>query len=805
MNDGAPRNTGRSARARAVRWGLWAIAALSLLALVALSYGWYRLRSSLPQLDGAQPVARLEAPVTVERDALGVPTVRGASRLDVARATGFLHAQERFFQMDLLRRRAAGELAELFGPMALPVDRKTRRHRFRAVAARVVAGASAAEQELLEAYSDGVNAGLAALRDRPFEYLLLGATPAAWTPQDSVLVIHAMFIELNGEEDAYESALGALREAVPRQVFELLAPVGGEWDAPLDGAPLPTPPLPGADVLDLRTRPPAAPSRVATGGRRGAGSNNWAVSGARSAHGGAMLADDMHLPLSIPNIWYRAVLLWREGTSERLVAGVTLPGAPLVVAGSTGRIAWGFTNSDGDVQDLVEIEPAPGRPDAYLSPGGPRPFERLEELLRVKGAADERLEVLATIWGPVIDEDHRGRKRALAWTAHHAAAVNLALQRLEQAGTVEEALDVANASGIPPQNFVCADASGRIGWTIAGLLPRRRGFDGRLPTSWADGSRGWVGWRAAPEIPRIVDPPAGVLWTANSRTVDGAGLAVIGDGAYVLGARARQIRDDLGEGRGLSERDLLAIQLDDRALFLTRWQGLLLEVLSPAAVAADPRRREVRQHVERWGARAAVDSVGYRLVRAFRVAATERVLAPFLREARRVDPRFEGGQLAQVEDAVWRLLRERPAHLLDPSEESWDKLLLAAVDDALASLPGGGRHLAALRWGARNTAAIGHPLSSAVPALGWLLDMPADPLPGDDDMPRVQGPEFGASERMVVSPGREREGIFHMPGGQSGHPLSPHYRAGHEAWVRGEPTPFLPGPTQHVLRLVPGA
>src|SRR6266545_8348022 len=166
---------GRSGRrsGRALRFVAAALAALGLLAGAATAYGYLRLHGSLPLLDGTVPIARLGAPVTVERDALGVPTLRGANRLDVARATGFIHAQERFFQMDLLRRRAAGELSELFGPVALPVDRKTRLHRFRAVAARVVAGAPAAERTLLEAYTDGVNAGVAALRDRPFEYLLL--------------------------------------------------------------------------------------------------------------------------------------------------------------------------------------------------------------------------------------------------------------------------------------------------------------------------------------------------------------------------------------------------------------------------------------------------------------------------------------------------------------------------------------------------------------------------------------------------------------------------------------------------------
>jgi len=421
----------------------------------------------------------------------------------------------------------------------------------------------------------------------------------------------------------------------------------------------------------------------------------------------------------------------------------------------------------------------------------------------VKGGPDEALEVLSTIWGPVADRDPRGRPRALAWTAHPPEAGKMELAALETAASLEEALDAANRSGIPPQNLVCADAGGRIGWTIAGVIPRRLGFDGLLPGSWADGTRRWDGWRAPAEAPRIVDPPSGRVWTANARVVDGAALAVLGDGGYALGARARQIRDDLLSRERVSERDMLAIQLDDRALFLERWRDLLLRTLSPGAVAGDARRAEARRLVEDWGGRAAAGSAGYRLVRDFRLRATALALAPFASEARAKDPRFDPGELRQAEAAAWRLVSERPAHLLDPRYPGWEALLLAALDGALADLPGGGKDLAARTWGERNTAAIRHPLSRAIPLLGGLLDMPAEPLPGDRDMPRVQAPDFGASERMAVSPGREAEGLFHMPGGQSGHPLSPWYRAGHAAWARGEPAPFLPGPRRHLLELVP--
>jgi penicillin amidase len=818
-----------------LRWAPRALAALAVLAALAAAAGWWALGRSLPVLDGRAALPGLSAGVTVERDALGIPTVRGATRLDVARATGFLHAQDRLFQMDLLRRRAAGELGELFGAMALPVDRRTRRHRLRQVARAALERLPPADRALLAAYAQGVAAGAGALAARPFEYLLLRATPAPWREEDSILVVLAMFIDLTGETGLPDARRGAIRDGLPAPFLELLEPARGEFDAPLMGGPGVTPPLPGPEVLDLRKAIPAStptptptptstptptPTRdlvadaalAALGlsldpGATDAmpGSNSWAVDGRRSAHGGALLADDMHLGLRVPNVWYRAALAWTDpdGTARR-VDGLTLPGVPALVAGSNGRVAWGFTNSYGDYQDLVELEPAPGAPDRYLTPEGPRPLTRHAEVLVVRGGADEPLEVLETAWGPVVDTDHRGRRRALLWTARLPGGVDMGLLGLERAATLEEALDVAARAGIPPQNFLCADAAGRIGWTIAGRLPRRVGHDGRLPVSFADGARRWDGLRPPAETPRLVDPPGGRLWTANGRVADGAALALVGDGGYPLGARAGQIRERLHAREAFSERDLLAIQLDDRALFLQRWQVLLLRQLTLEAMTADPRLVEVRKAVKDWGGRAAVGSVGYRLVKAWRQAVLARLLGPLLAEPRRLEPRLAPSQLHQAEGLAWRLVVERPAHLLAPSEGSWDRLLLAAMEDVLAALPEGGRRdLAQRTWGERNTAAIRHPLSGALPGLSRLLDLPADPLAGDVDMPRVQAPDFGASERLVVSPGREVEGILEAPGGQSGHPRSPFYRAGHSAWVKGEPAPFLPGPAVHTLVLTP--
>jgi penicillin amidase len=622
-----------------------------------------------------------------------------------------------------------------------------------------------------------------------------------------------MFIDLEKPDGHREVTLGLLHDLLPPDLAAFLDPIGTEWDAPLVGDPWQQPPIPGPDVFDLRAERPALPKAAAlpmaaalmdVSDPAPIGSNNWAVAGTHTADGHALLANDMHLGLSVPNTWYRASIVVTDSQGERRVTGVTLPGTPLVAAGSTGRVAWGFTDAYLDWHDVVLLEPAGRDPEVYKTPAGPRHLEHFQETIRVKGGEDKTLDVPWTIWGPVIGQDHEGRKQALSWIAYKPGAVNLDLLRLETARTVDEALEIANASGIPPENFVTADADGRIGWTIIGAVPKRVGFDGRVPTSWADGSRRWDGWLAPADVPKVVDPPSGRLWTANNRQVDGADLAKLGDGGAWLGARAHQIRDDLFALDRATPQDLLAIQTDDRALFLARWRGVLLAALTDRAVQNHPLRRELKKIVETtWTGHAAIDSAAYRAVRVFHDRLRHQVFTALTARCAHADARFNLGELRQLEGPLWELVQKRPLHLLDPHYKSWDEQLLAAVDAVLESYGKGVSDLAARTWGERNTTAIRHPLSRALPFLARWLNMPPRPLPGDQDMPRFQAPRFGASERIVVSPGHEETGIFHMPAGEGGNPLSPHYGDGHRAWEEGKATPFLPGKPVNVLKLVP--
>lgn len=776
--------------------------ALLLTGLVVAGSAYWFLQASLPQLDGERRLAGLAADVVVERDGQGVATVRGQRRADVARATGFIHAQDRFFQMDLLRRSAAGELAALVGPAALALDRDMRLHGLRRVAEAVVATLPESQLQLLRSYVEGVNAGLAALRARPFEYALLRATPQRWEPADSVLVILAMYVDLQDRRAEREARLAAMLATLPPELVRFLTAHDPFWDAPLDGSQVPSAPLPSAAEIDLRQR---APQEVAWGetepdsDEQAVGSNNWAIAPQRSADGHAWLADDMHLGLRMPNIWYRLRLEWSEAGTQHALTGVSLPGAPAVIVGSNGQVAWGFTNSYGDWSDLIELELDPHDSERYLTPTGYQPFQRRVERLEVKGGEAQSVTFRDTIWGPVLEGVGEIPPRALRWVAHDPQATNLELLRLETAASLEEALAAANQAGLPAQNFVAVDSAGNIGWTIAGRMPQRVGYDPNLPSAGA-AEGGWQGWVEPQNYPRIVNPSDGLLWTANNRIVGGEALALLGDGGYSLGARAAQIRTGLQQLTAASPEDLLAIQLDDRAMFLARWRGLMLDLLDEAALADQPRRAALRIELEQWQGRAVPEAVAYRLVRAFRLFLHEAVFKTLTADVEELDPDFRF-DFPQAEQALWRLATAQPPHLLDARYQSWHEQLLAVADRVIEYFWDDATGLQNATWGEFNRLRMAHPLTLALPWLGRWLNMPDQPLPGDTHMPRVQSGSHGASQRLVVSPAREEASLLHMPGGQSGHPLSPFYRAGHDDWVEGRPTPLLPGSPQHRLLL----
>lgn len=793
-------------------WLIWTrrlgLLLVALLALAVLG-GWLFLRASLAQLDGKRTSPLLSGSVTVARDANGVPTISGANRLDLAYATGFVHAQERFFQMDLLRRSAAGELAELFGPKALPLDRSHRLHRFRARAAEVLARLGPQERAFLERYAAGVNDGVNALGARPFEYALTGAAPRPWTAADSLLVVWAMYFDLQGNQEARELARGWLARNLDPAQRAFLLPEASQWDAPLDAPALSLAPaaIPATAAAWWGRKEAVPPRQLAgVGFVDSVGSNNYALAGSRSSSGAAIVSDDMHLGLQLPNIWYRLALRFPDAQgAQRRVVGVSLPGAPpLVIVGSNGHVAWSFTNSYADTLDLVRLDTDGDHAGQVRLPSGwETPAEHAETIL-VKGQAPERLSVRETSLGPIREAG--GTLYAVHWVAHSPQALNLEHLKLESSTTLDEALAAGAADGIPAQNIVAGDDHGNIGWTVAGALPRRdeagRGLAVSFPLAGEGAAPTWRELLAPAAHPRVVNPPGGQLVTANSRQLSGPDAQLLGDGGFDLGARASQLRD--GVRRLGDKTDVPAVfraALDDRALYVAGWRDRLLRALDDRAVAGHAGRAEFRRLLkDSWDGHASTASVGYRLAQQFRWSLYELLFAGANAEMEKLDPKASMVVATSRWPAVLeRLLDERPAAWLPPGYASWQDLQLAAVDRAILEMTKDGTPLAQATWGQRNTAAIAHPISMALPFLKRWLAVPPDQLPGDANMPRVAGPKFGQSERLTVSPGREEEGLYDMPGGQSGHPLSPWFLRGHEDWVKGTPTPLLPGPAVHTL------
>lgn len=751
--------------------------ALVLLIVLAIVAAYVVLRQSLPQLAGEAALAKLSAPVTVTRDTLGTATIQAANDRDAMRALGFVHAQERFFEMDLTRRAAAGELAALFGKAALPVDKQKRVHRFRSRMAAVWAGVDPAERDVLTAYAEGVNAGLASLGATPWQYTMLRATPDAWREEDSLLVMCEMYYTL--QSLSFERALASarLREKVGDELFQWLKPIGGEWDAAMDGSVMPSISLPSAEKIDMRTaqETPTPPATFASTYAPDIGSNAWAIGGALTQHGGGMLANDMHLNFSAPNIWFRAQFQigdWRA-------AGVTLPGVPAMVVGSNGHVAWGFTNSYGRWFDW-QVLPAD------------TPFNIVRETIHVKGAAPETLEIKETTSATVIETKGK-RHFALTWLAHRTEAVNPALIRMLRAINVGEALSIAQRAGVPHQNILVVDRDGNLAWTIAGRMPRRAVIEPRpIRPGFVSSDQISTDWLPSTEYPVIKNPPSSRLWSANNRQLDGAEGAKIDEGGFDLGARSQQIRERLfAPHEKFVEADLAAIHIDTEARFMKRWAAKLRE--------ANKQDADVARLISNWNGRADADQVGYRLAREFRLRVLDELWKSWVTHASKSPP--DGPWDNRFEYPAWQAMESKALHLLPKPFASWDAFLTAQANAVVVKLKAQHGTLDQATWGAYNLASVRHPLSRAVPALGWLLNMPATPMSGDAHMPKVEHRNFGASERMVVAPGREETATLTMPGGQSGHPLSPFYGAGHRAWAEGKTAPLLAGPTLHTLQL----
>lgn len=755
------------------------------------------LSASKPLLNDKFTLQGLKNSASIERDANGIATVIAENRIDLARATGFLHAQERFFQMDLLRRNSAGELAALFGAAALPHDRKLRKHRFRHRANVAIQGLSAPDLAMITAYAEGVNEGINGLNNKPFEYHILDQSPVNWTVEDTFLVVYSMYLDLQDGFGERDRSVTALKHSMSDDAFRFIYADGSRWDATLDGTDKPAPVIPNNFSFPKASSASAtivglAPADLVPG------SNNWAVSGKRTNYTAAMVADDMHLGFRTPNIWFRARFKYTQDNNERDINGVSLPGTPNIIVGSNGKVAWGFTNSYGNWSEVIALRMTD---DQYLTADGLEPVQQVEEVLSVANGDPETLMVRETRWGPIITKPNADTQLAYRWVAHDVEGVNLNIINMEHVETVYDAIEVAATAGIPAQNMMIADADGNIAWTIAGAIPRKdKDYDPNTVVDWSGKQQGWQGYLGADEYPKVVNPDSGRLWTANSRVVGGEMLEKIGDAGYALGARSQQIRDSLFAKEMFSEQDLLDIQLDNRAIFLTRWHDLLLNQV--VTTTEHEQKEAILNALKGWTATADANDLGYLLVRQFRLKVRENVFSAMESGILQTHPDFDLRSVYnRFEPALWQLVTTKPASAVPEGFSSWFELLDLSLTQSLSKLDEQFGDWRSLTWGEYNTSRIKHAMSDFVPLLGLLTDMPEAPQHGDSFMPRVGGPAFGASQRLVVAPGHEEKGLLHMPTSQSGHPFSPYFGNLHEDWLHGKASPLLPGETKYKLHL----
>ncbi|MXP61997.1 penicillin acylase family protein [Roseomonas sp. M0104] len=763
----------------------------TLLLVLAVAGVAGLLWASLPPHSGRVALPGLSAPAQVVEDGFGIPRITAASERDAAMTLGWLHARDRLFQMELMRRNAAGRLAELAGPAALRLDRFHRTLGLEGRAEKDFAALPAETRDILQAYADGVNAWMEAKgRLAAPEFLALGI-PEPWRPWDSLLWAKTMGLWLSGN----------WRTEIDRARLASLLPP--DWLAelwPADGSPG-RPDQRAALAPDRLARLAAAvPHFPEDAPLPATASNVWAVNGAHSVTGAPLLASDPHLGFNAPILWYLVRVELPEG---RFLAGATSPGVPFMVIGRNERIAWGFTTTSSDTQDVF-VERLAGS-DRYETPDGPRPFTLREEAIPVRGRAPELLRVRETRHGPVVSDLEGSPEEGTVLAVRmanlepedSAAAGLLALNR---ATSLAEARAAAALITSPPQNLMVADAAGGIAMYLTGRTPIRRAGDGSQPAPGWDGSHDWVGFVPFDEMPHRENPPGGQLVNANNRVQPGDAEPYLGRD-WFGDWRFRRIQDLLAQRERQAPQDLAVMQRDSISLFARDTLPVLRALPRPAGTAG-----AARDLLLSWDGSMATDRPQPLIFNAWWRAAARLALA-------------HGG----VPEGAWPATAEflrfvlRPdgagAHWCRPRAEAGQPqaappfapggacaaLATQALEEAAAELVGRyGPEPAAWRWGEAHQARFTHPLLRFLPVLGEWSTI-AVPTPGDGETVNRGG--LGAGFAHVHGPGLRAvfdlsgpEGVWAVIGtGQSGNPLSAHWGDQAPLWAapRAEDGPLL--------------
>lgn len=813
------------------------LAVIVILLIGAGGVVWWFVFRPLPQVDGSVSLRGLHGEVSVERDKWGVPHVRAASLEDLVEAQGYVVAQDRLWQMDILRRAALGNLAEVLGPNGVGIDKHFRVLQFKRAAERDAAALSGESRMVNEAYARGVNQFIEQHQDSlPIEFSLLRYKPQPWTPADTLAISAYMYQTLT---DTWEDELDRAKVTAkvgPERAKELFSPdaamdhfVVGDPNDKEDGAKRAhaedgedddddDDEMESDDVLKALERAPdlgrpdesMAPDLVSMLWpqarnflnetnrelRQGLGSNNWVVSGAHTATGKPLLANDTHLDLSVPSIWYAMHLTAPDWN----VKGFTLPGAPLVVIGHNEKIAWGFTNDGADVQDLYAETFNPDGSDQYRVNGKWRQAEVSDEVIHVKGGADEHLKVVLTRHGPVVRRDGN-TGYALRWTATEPGGLANTYNWLGKARNWEEFRNTLKLVWGPAQNAVYADVQGNIGYVMAARVPIRKKGHGEVPVPGDTDEYEWTGYVPFEQLPQALNPASGLIVTANARVVGPDYKPYLTD-RWEEPYRTARIFDLLNGRRDLRPEDMLSVE-NDAFSFPHEFLAEQLSAAARTVAPKDARAQKLVESLKDWNGIATPDSVEVSFLTAVRRSLLAMILEPYLGEDSAL---YQWRSMAFLQ----KVLTERSAKWLPNGYKSYEELLAAAADKAVAKLADQTKSQRVEDWGWSKFNALQslHPIGQEG-ILKFVFSLPDRAQPGTGYSIRAAHPRMGPSERFVANLADWDKTIQLISTGESGQVGSSHYSDQFSYWFEGKAiwSPFTDGAekaaAKHTLALKP--
>ncbi|HXC42734.1 MAG TPA: penicillin acylase family protein [Candidatus Dormibacteraeota bacterium] len=798
-------------RSTGIRVFLWLILVIVLVAIGVLVYAYFAARSALPQLDGSLQVKGLSNAVNVTRDGHGVPAIEAATLEDLFFAQGYVTAQDRLWQMDVMRRFGAGELSEILGEGTLKVDREQRILGLRAAAKKSLAMASPRDRSYFDAYARGVNAFIDAHGKRlPIEFRILNYRPKPWQSEDSIVIANQMVKDLN---------YYTFPETLSRE--KILARVGPELTADLyinrswhDRPPT----VMREDLNDQDTQSDsddeddddAGPDNSVTQQKGAAeilaqrafehsreavnGSNDWVISGAHTVTGKPLLSNDMHLGHQMPNLWYEAHLK----AANLDVAGVTLPGMPYVIVGHNQRIAWGFTNVGPTVADaFIDNFNAQG---AYQTPQGWQQPEHRQEVIHVKGQPDITLDVKITRHGPIVTDILPGETRqvALRWTLYDG--LHMPFFDVDSAQNWEEFRKAFSQLDAPGQNVVYADVDGNIGYQTTGHVPIRAVGDGSLPVSGADDAHEWTSYIPFDKLPSIYNPPSGVIATANGR-ITPYGYPYSISAEWEAPWRTERIYHVLESGRKFAASDMLALQNDvhsESDLFAAeRFVYAIDHSSKPSA-----RAKQAAELMRNWDGRMVASSTPAAIA-----VRSSRELSRLLLEPRLGASPDDPKKLAETLSwktydwemrSVWlqNILLHQPKRWLPEKYSNYDELLTAAVESAVDG-PDAPKDLASWHWGDLNSVEIDHPVLGKIPLIQRWSAPGVKEQSGSAYTVKAVTRHHGPSERFTANLADLDQSTLNTVTGQGGNFLGPYYMDQWKAWYEGS-TFTLPFSSQAV-------